>query len=135
MYKIRACSDISIIKKLQKECLPDCPYYLSDTCKWWVVWYWETPVGFYGWEPMEDHCKTVYICRCGVLEKHRGLRLQKRMTRIALICAKLNGYLRAVTDTRQNPPSANSFISSGFKTFEPKKPWAFKDSIYWFKDL
>ncbi len=135
MDRIRKCLDTDLIKELQKECFPYDKIYITDECLWWVCYWNNKPVGFYGWEPMKNKPFNVYICRCGVIPSHRGRRLQKKMASVALLCAKNMGYRRAVSDTRQNPPSANSFISSGFKTFTPEDPWSFKDSIYWYKIL
>ena len=49
--------------------------------------------------------------------------------------AKRLGMNWLITDTTDNPPSANSLIACGFKLFEPSKPWANKQSLYWRKRI
>jgi hypothetical protein len=36
-----------------------------------------------------------------------------------------------VTDTHDNPASANSLIARGFKLFDPTKPWGATGTLYW----
>jgi len=36
-----------------------------------------------------------------------------------------------ITDTNENPASANNLIATGFKMFEPSEPWSFKTALYW----
>lgn len=40
-----------------------------------------------------------------------------------------------ISDTNLNPPSANSLINAGYKTYQPVKPWGFKTTTYWKKNL
>lgn len=121
--------------RLQKRCLPgDTRYDVRDGF-WWIAYHGDTPVGFAGIVASSRWLETGYLCRAGVLEEHRGHGLQKRLIRVRLDLAKRVGWQWVLTDTRQNPPSANSLIACGFKMYDPRHPWAFKDSLYWRKKL
>jgi hypothetical protein len=41
------------------------------------------------------------------------------------------GWNWVITDTTDNPASANSLINAGFKIYTPSSPWSYKHSIYW----
>jgi len=45
--------------------------------------------------------------------------------------AKKLGWSWVITDTTNNPASANSLISCGFKIYRPGNPWSFRNAIYW----
>ena len=77
----------------------------------------------------------MYLCRAGVIPAARGHGLQKKMIRVRLQKAKKLGYKWAVTDTYENPPSANSLISAGFKMFTPSDAWAGEGAIHWRRAL
>lgn len=49
--------------------------------------------------------------------------------------AKKLGYTWIVSDTTDNPPSANSLARKGYQMFEPTKPWGMETSLYWRKKL
>jgi GNAT superfamily N-acetyltransferase len=126
--------DHTALIRLQRQCLPyDKPYEKNG-------WYW---LGFDGGEPvafcaMAQSIRwqdTVYLARSGVLESHRGLGLQKRMITIRESYARRRGYNWAVTDTTDNPASANSLISKGYRLYIPGAPWGYKNSLYWRKKL
>jgi hypothetical protein len=40
-----------------------------------------------------------------------------------------------VTDTTDNPSSANNLIACGYRIYAPENPWGFTHTIYWSKDL
>lgn len=76
-----------------------------------------------------------YFHRVGVLQCARGHKLQKRLLSVIERKARKNGWTSIISDTTDNPPSANAMISAGYKIFEPAYRWAFSHSIYWKKDL
>lgn len=76
-----------------------------------------------------------YFKRVGVMEKHRGHSLQFRLMQCIESRAKRNGWTRIYSDTTDNRPSDNNFIRSDWRLFDPKSPWAFKNSLYWIKKL
>jgi GNAT superfamily N-acetyltransferase len=93
------------------------------------------PVGFCGLTITPADKTTGYLKRAGVLKAFRGQNLQRRMITTRERKARRLGLTRMVTDTTDNPPSANALIRAGYKIFEPETKWAFKHSIYWRKTL
>jgi GNAT superfamily N-acetyltransferase len=124
---------VKLLTWLQKVCLPDCPVYEITKDSYWFVAYSETgeAAGFAGLVPSSRWSDCMYMCRAGVIRAHRGQGLQKRLIRQRLKTAKKLGMNWVVTDTNYNTPSANNLIATGFKLFEPKKPWGFETALYW----
>ena len=123
------------LAKLQKTCLPqDTPYDVSEGW-WWIGYYNGTPVAFAGLVKSSQWHGTGYLCRAGVLRVCQGKGIQKRLIKLRMRFAKKQGFTHVVTDTRDNPASANSLISCGMKMYDPRSPWAYKESCYWIKRL
>lgn len=104
---------------------------------WWLV-YSEghpPPIGFCGLTITPADHTTGYLKRAGVLKAYRGQGLQGRMIRVREMKARKLGLTGMVTDTTDNPASANSLIKARYRVFEPAYRWAFNHSIYWKKDL
>lgn len=76
-----------------------------------------------------------YFNRVGVLPRARGHKLQRRLLSVIERRARKNGWTTIISDTTDNPPSANAMISAGYKIFEPAVRWSFQHSIYWKKEL
>jgi GNAT superfamily N-acetyltransferase len=76
-----------------------------------------------------------YLRRAGVRLRHRGRGLQRRMVRVREAHARRLRYRAIVTDTTDNPSSANNLIACGYRIYEPQEPWGFNNTIYWKKDL
>lgn len=87
--------------------------------------------GFCGIRELYDEPRVAYLARSGVLAKHQGNGLQRRMIHARLRWARRRGIYCVVTDTTENPVSANNLIDCGFKMFTPYNPWALPNSIYW----
>ena len=112
---------------------------------WWLVYdkrHWEyrkvmTPqaVAFCGLTEALATPGSGYLKRVGVLKAYRGQGLQRRLITVRERKARKLGLTTMLTDTTDNPPSANSLIKAGYRIFEPSYRWAFKHSIYWRKDL
>jgi GNAT superfamily N-acetyltransferase len=108
---------------------------------WWLVTDmddWAMPykaVAFCGFTFALHTPGAGYLKRAGVLKAYRGQGLQRRLITVRERKARTLGLTTMLTDTTENPPSANSLISAGYKTFEPAYRWAFQHSIYWKKDL
>jgi len=117
---------------LQKKCLPsDSPFDTSQGC-WWIVYdAHNLPCAFAGLVPSVRWLDTGYLCRAGVLPSHRGQGVQKRLIRARVRQARALGWSWLITDTYENPASSNSLIATGFKLFEPSKPWGAKGTLYW----
>jgi L-amino acid N-acyltransferase YncA len=71
------------------------------------------------------------MCRAGVIRNFQGHGLQKRLIQARIRKARALNWEWLLTDTTDNPASANSLIAMGFKLYEPKAPWANKNSLYW----
>jgi GNAT superfamily N-acetyltransferase len=123
---------VQLLVLLQKICLPADKLY-PITKGYWYVAFSETgeAVGFAGVVPSSRWSDTMYLCRAGVTRAHQGQGLQKRLIRQRIKVAKALGMNWLVTDTYDNPASANSLISTGFKMFEPSEPWGVKKTLYW----
>ena len=76
-----------------------------------------------------------YLKRAGVRLPHRGQGLQRRFVRVREAQARREGFSALVTDTSDNPSSANNLIACGYRIYRPDEPWGFPHTIYWFKDL
>ena len=129
---IRQPEVVQLLTLLQKACLPHDKIYPITQGYWHVVYSQDgEAVGFGGIVPSTRWSDTMYLCRAGVVPTHQGQGLQKRLIRQRLKVAKRLGMNWVITDTNQNPASANSLIAIGFKMFEPSKPWGFKTALYW----
>ena len=122
----------TLLAYLQKKCLPYDRVYPTDSGHWWVV-YTQTgiPVGFAGMRRSYQWGDAGYLCRAGVLPEYQGHGLQKRLIDVRIRKAKALNWAWLITDTTDNPASANSLISKGFKLYEPSVPWGYKHSLYW----
>jgi N-acetylglutamate synthase-like GNAT family acetyltransferase len=121
--------------ELQNICLPtDEPADTNFGC-WWIASEDGNDIGFAGLTRSISWTDCGYLCRAGVVPNARGKGVQKKLIRIRIRQAKTFGWKWLITDTTNNPASANSLIACGFKLFEPTKPWGFKNSLYWRKKL
>lgn len=126
---------VATLLQLQKKCLPyDTPYDVSRG-HWWIAYDGYLAVGFAGIVRSISWFDCGYLCRAGVLPEYRGKGLQKKLIRVREAKAKKLGWRWLITDTRDNPASSNSLISTGFKLYNPTVPWGFKDALYWRKKL
>lgn len=126
----------ALLLRMQRECLPgDVP--LSPSIGYWWIAYTETgvPAAFCSMKASLRWEATGYLSRSGVLPKYQGQGLQKRMIRVREAKARRMGWKWLITDTSENPASANSLIFCGFKMYEPNRPYGLKTSIYWRKRL
>jgi len=124
---------VQLLTLLQKACLPaDVVYKITDKEYWYVAYTQDgEAAGFAGIVPSTRWSDTMYLCRAGVVLAHRGRGLQKKLIKARIRKAKALGMNWVITDTNQNPASANSLISTGFKVFDPSKPWGLKTALYW----
>lgn len=61
--------------------------------------------------------------------------LQLRLMRALESRARQNGWCCIVSDTTENLASANNFIRSGYRLYQPQHPWAWPNSLYWRKSI
>jgi len=120
------------LEVLQKKCLPGDVPFNATTGYWWIVYdALNLPCAFAGLVSSVRWLDTGYLCRAGVLSGYRGHGIQKRLIRARIRQAKALGWRWLVTDTYQNPASSNSLIATGFKLFEPSKPWGATGTLFW----
>lgn len=120
---------------MQRACLPDDDPVFPDNGIWWFGYAGRQPVAFCLLKPSHRWLDTAYLARAGVLYLWRGKGLQKRMIRLRERAARQLGYTWMVSDTTDNPPSANSLARMGYQMFAPSIPWANDTSLYWRKRL
>jgi GNAT superfamily N-acetyltransferase len=128
-------ADHAMLLWLQLQILPyDTP---TDTKRgyWWVIELDGRPVAFAGMHPSARFSDVGYLCRSGVVKDCRGQGLQKRLIRVRERKARSLGWRWLITDTSNNPASANSLIACGFQTYLPSSPWGPDEAIYWRKHL
>jgi len=123
------------LSALQKICLPYDQPLDTNFGSWWIATENGRDVGFAGLVRSVSWTDCGYLCRAGVVPTHRGQGLQKKFIYVRIRQAKALGWKWLVSDTTDNPASANSLIACGFKMFEPTKPWGFKNTLYWLRKL
>ncbi len=140
-FKIRAIrtqAEWVAIEAMQKKLVDELPFVHRETRQWWIARNGDKPVGYAAMNITGD-CGWFSIC--GVLAKHRGNGLQKRLIDVRLRHARRGGLAAVYTYTLNgNHPSANSLIKKGFKQCTPPDrhfgKWAGKrDVLYWKHEL
>ena len=106
-----------------------------DWGHWWLAFHANMPVAFAGVVPSTRACNAGYFCRVGVLKKHCGNGLQRRLMRAMEARARHNGWSCVVSDTTDNPASANNFIRAGYRLYQPQTPWGWPNTLYWRKSI
>jgi len=127
----RSASIRNELSVLHKKCLPYDKTFDFSQGYWWLATQDGVDCGFAGliYSPWWSDCG--YLIRCGVLPDYRGQGLQKKFIRVRIRQAKALRLRWLITSTFDNPASANSLISCGFKMFNPSKPWMAKHTSYW----
>jgi GNAT superfamily N-acetyltransferase len=100
---------------------------------WWMTTELGQPVAFAGIIPSSLGIGIGYLSRVGVLGEAAGHGLQRRLMRAIEQQARRSGLCCIVSDTTGNVVSANNFIRCGYVLFQPERPWAWGDSLYWRK--
>lgn len=106
-----------------------------DWGSWWLAYGATDAVAFAGIVPSARARNSGYFCRVGVLTEHRGHGLQLRLMRAVEAHGRRNGWDSIVSDTTDNPASANNFIKAGYRLYEPEEPWGWTRTLYWRKRL
>lgn len=137
MISIRRAGDehIDVLRRLHREALPTDRFPNFRHGWWWIAYRDGEPVGFAGMTPSARWADAMYFARAGVLPCARGLGLQRRLITARERFARSHGMRWLISDTRENPHSANNLIRAGFLTYLPSKPWGFRTATYWRKKL
>jgi GNAT superfamily N-acetyltransferase len=129
---LRNPSLITLICYLQKKILPSDNIYKPERGHWWIAYAQDgKPVAFAGLVRSIKWADTGYLCRAGVLDGYTGNGLQKRLIQARIKQARKLGWNWCITDTTNNPASANSLINAGFKIYTPANKWSYRNAIYW----
>lgn len=124
------------IMQMQREVLPTDEPRELDGDLWWLAIADGRPVGFAAMRILPSEGGVIaYLSRAGVLRCARGRGIQKRLIRARVRHAARLGATVVVTDTTENPASANSLIAVGFRMYEPQRAWAMPQSLYWIRTL
>lgn len=127
------------LRELHHQCFGDAaPQIDPERGFWWLAFTTDAGrelAGFCGLTPTFSDASLGYLKRAGVLRPYRGQGLQRRFVRVREAKAKRIGMRGIVTDTTDNPPSANNLIACGYRIYDPPQPWGFSNTIYWSKDL
>jgi GNAT superfamily N-acetyltransferase len=102
---------------------------------WWLAYHDDDAVAFAGVIPSTHARNGGYFSRVGVLRRHWGRGLQLRLMRAIEARGRRIGWHSIVSDTTDNPVSANNFIKAGYRLYEPDVPWAWSNTLYWRKWL
>jgi GNAT superfamily N-acetyltransferase len=125
----------ALLLGMQMETLPSDPTEDPAHGYWWLTTDGKKPAAYLGMLKVDSWANTGYIARVGVLHEYRGKGLQKHLLRVAERKARQIGWTKLISTTLENPPSANSFIACGYKTYDPAGPWGYTGTIYWLKEL
>mgnify|MGYP005817375731 CR=1 FL=1 len=104
--------------------------------QWWLALSGAEPVGFVGITPASYMPHTGYLSRVGVVGRHRGQGLQRRLMRACDRHAKREGWGTIYTDCASfNVQSANNLFRAGYALFRPDPLWCGEEWLYWRKRL
>lgn len=122
---------------LQVACLPlDQPLRPAPEHDWWLLYdAAEIAVGFACLRPSLSWMDTGYLARAGVMAGHQGQGLQRRLIGVREQRARRYAWDWIVSDTSDNPASANNLARCGFKMYDPAFPWGGKITLYWRKRI
>jgi len=137
-YRIAQTDDGLAVLALDEICFPADVRTSLDGALWWLVTLGKEVVGYAGLRPcqMPQNRGAAFLCRVGILRKHRGRGLQKRLIRVRERAARAAGIDEVITYTAAwNLPSANSLISCGYRLYRPESLWGGDTSLYWRKRL
>lgn len=133
--KVDGAFEAETIHAIHRVCFPGCTPYEVDGSHWWLV---RTPNG----TPIAMAglaCSSreggAYLCRSAVLPAHRGRGLQTRLIKVRERLARNMDLNFLISDTIDNPVSANHLIGCGFRLYDPLTPWGNAGSLYWRKEL
>ena len=122
----------SLLKDMQLETLPSDTVYDVTKGHWWILYVDYEPAGYCGLVPSKQWQDTGYFCRAGIREAYRVHGLQRKLIKTRIRKARELGYNWLITDTNDNPASANNLIACGFRMITPSKPWCESEAAcYW----
>jgi GNAT superfamily N-acetyltransferase len=106
-----------------------------DLGAWWLAYHGDDAIAFAGVMPSTHARNSGYFARVGVVQRHWGRGLQLRLMRAVEARGRRIGWDSILSDTTNNPVSANNFIRAGYRLYEPELPWAWSHTLYWRRSL
>lgn len=136
LRRVSGAAKFQTLRELQLATLPDDKPYDTKSGFWWIAYDGSVPVAFGGYVPSSRWANTVYLCRSGVLESHRGQGLQKRLIKVRERHAQRAGMTWSITDTHLNHASANNLAAVGYRLYSPAVPFGRNQkSLHWRKKI
>lgn len=132
-YRIRRENLPMAVLPLDQLCFPSDHRPTLERSLWWVVWLGKEPIGYAGLRICAgaQNKGLGYLSRAGVLPKHRGRGLQKRLIRARETEARALGLREIVTYAAHwNCASINSLVSCGYRFYQPATRWGGKAAVY-----
>lgn len=137
-YRIQREDTPLAVLPLDQECFPSDHRPVLENSLWWIVWRGKEPVGYAGLRVCENaqNKGLGFLSRAGVIAKHRGKGLQKRLIRAREAAARSFGLRELVTYVAHwNSPSINSLVACGYRFYRPAHKWGGAASVYLRKRL
>ena len=100
---------------------------------WWVAWNGKEPVAYAGLRlcSLPENRGMGFLCRAGVVPKHRGRGLQKKLIRVREAAARQLGLTELVTYCIcSNVASMNSLVSCGYRFYLPATRYGGPGAVY-----
>ena len=132
-YVIRREPTPVAVLPLDQDCFPSDHRPALENSLWWVVWCGKEPVGYAGLRVCEgaQNAGLGFLSRAGVVAKHRGKGLQKRLIRAREAAARSFGLNELVTYVAHwNSASINSLVACGYRFYRPATKWGGASSVY-----
>lgn len=137
-YRIQRESAPLAVLALDEVCFPhDDRVSVADSL-WWLVWRGKEAVAYAGLRPCknEHNAGVGFLCRVGVVPRHRGRGLQKRLVRAREAAARAIGLGELVTYcVPWNCASINSLVACGYRFYRPGTKWGGAGAVYLRKRL
>jgi len=137
-YRITRQKTPLAVLALDEQCFPSDHRPALENSLWWVVWRGKEPVGYAGLRVCEgaQNKGLGFLSRAGVVAKHRGRGLQRRLIRVREAEARSLGLVELVTYVAHwNCPSINSLVACGYRFYRPAHKWGGAASVYLRKKL
>ena len=124
------------IAELDASFFPGCKKEPLNENYWWFVYdEKDKVVGYAGMRYLEDE-SFGYFTRAGILEKHRGQGLHKRLIATRSNMARRLGGEGVITYVApHNNASVNALVSRGFRLYTPERKWVGDDFLYLIKSF
>ena len=133
-YFLRISTDLSTVKKLNKETFPHDECDITSNSKFWLLFHKGNAVGFCSVRPVSR--TILFLSRAGLQWNHRGRGLHRRMIKARIKYARKHNFKTIITYTiYSNTKSARNLIKEGFELYDPEWEYAGLHCLYFKKEL